>query len=66
VLGGMIVTLTTLTFGSTSDVTSGSAVSVTTMLTGMVLIGILTLTPEGVTGFASRWLRGQPELVAAT
>ena len=66
VLGGLIVTLTTLTFGSTSDVTSGSAVSVTTMLTGVFLIGILALTPEGITGFVSRSLRHQPELVAAT
>ena len=66
VLGGLIVTLTTLTFGSTSDVTSGSAVSVTTMLTGVFLIGILALTPEGITGFLSRTLRHQPELVAAT
>jgi branched-chain amino acid transport system permease protein len=65
VFGGMIVTLTTLTFGSTSDVTSGSAVATTTFLTGLVLIGILALTPEGVTGFVSRHLRGQPELVAA-
>lgn len=65
VLGGLIVTLTTLTFGSTSDVTSGSAVSVTTMLTGLFLIGVLALTPEGITGFVSRSLRRQPELVAA-
>jgi ABC-type branched-subunit amino acid transport system permease subunit len=64
VLGGMIVTLTTLTFGSTSDVTSGSAVATTTFLTGLVLIGILALTPEGITGFLSRHLRDQPELVA--
>ncbi|MBW8801165.1 MAG: branched-chain amino acid ABC transporter permease, partial [Streptomyces sp.] len=65
VLGGLVVTLTTLTFGSTSDVTSGSAVSATTMLTGMALIGILALTPEGVTGFVSRLVHRQPELVAA-
>ena len=45
---------------------SGSAVSVTTMLTGVFLIGILALTPEGITGFLSRTLRHQPELVAAT
>ncbi|MDX6268455.1 MAG: hypothetical protein QOD70_3195 [Frankiales bacterium] len=65
VLGGMIVTLTTLTFGSTSDVANGSQVSLTTMFTGIILIAILALTPEGLTGIVSRNVRKQPELVAA-
>ncbi|MDX6214730.1 MAG: hypothetical protein QOG99_314 [Frankiales bacterium] len=65
VLGGMIVTLTTLDFGSTGDVANGSQVSLTTFFTGAILIGILALTPEGVTGFLSRTVRSQPELVAA-
>jgi Ca2+/H+ antiporter len=61
----MIVTLTTLTFGSTSDVANGSQVSLTTMFTGIILIAILALTPEGLTGIVSRNVRKQPELVAA-
>ena len=54
VLGGVIVTLTTLDFGSTSDTANGSQVSATTFFTGLLLIGILAVTPEGLTGLAAR------------
>jgi ABC-type branched-subunit amino acid transport system permease subunit len=65
VLGGFIVTLTTLDFGGTTDVANGSKVSMTTLITGAVLIGILALTPEGLTGALSRALRGRPQAVTA-
>jgi ABC-type branched-subunit amino acid transport system permease subunit len=65
VLGGFIVTLTTLDFGGTSDVANGSQVSYTTMLTGLVLIGILAATPEGLTGALSRGTRNRPQEVTA-
>ncbi|MCU1602589.1 MAG: hypothetical protein JWO22_3298, partial [Frankiales bacterium] len=66
VLGGMIVTLTTLDFGPTGQTADGSQVSATTFITGAALIGILALTPEGITGFLSRFVRDdQPELQLA-
>jgi sulfate-transporting ATPase len=57
--GGLIVTLTTVDFGATSDVANGRLVSLTTVFTGLLLIGVLTLSPDGVAGAVSR-LRRSP------
>lgn len=73
VLGGMVVTLSTLTFGSTADVASNRAVSASTLVTGVVLIGVLALAPRGISGLLARLRRDPappavkdeiPELVA--
>jgi branched-chain amino acid transport system permease protein len=57
VFGGLIVTLTTLDFGDTSQTANGGSVAFTTMLTGLVLIGVLTLAPDGLAGLLSRFRR---------
>jgi branched-chain amino acid transport system permease protein len=55
--GGLVVTLTTLDFGSTGQVANGSTTSLTTLLTGALLIGVLALTPDGVAGAVTRLVR---------
>jgi ABC-type branched-subunit amino acid transport system permease subunit len=52
--GGVVVTLTTLDFGATTDVANGRVTSLTTMATGLLLIGVLALSPDGVAGAVSR------------
>ena len=56
--GGLVVTLTTVDFGATSDVANGQVVSMTTLLTGVLLIGVLTLSPDGLSGVVRRVRRG--------
>ncbi|MCW2598214.1 MAG: high-affinity branched-chain amino acid transport protein superfamily, atp bind [Frankiales bacterium] len=52
--GGLVLTLTTVDFGATSDVANGQVVSLTTLFTGALLIGVLTLSPDGVAGAVGR------------
>lgn len=56
--GGLVVTLTTVDFGATSDVANGEVVSLTTLLTGVLLIAVLTLSPDGLAGAVGRLRRG--------
>jgi branched-subunit amino acid ABC-type transport system permease component len=53
-LGGLVVTLTTLDVGGAGQVANGKSVSLTTLLTGLVLIGVLAVAPHGLTGLGSR------------
>jgi hypothetical protein len=39
-------------------VANGKSVSLTTLLTGLILIGVLAVAPQGVTGLAARAWRG--------
>jgi branched-chain amino acid transport system permease protein len=55
--GGLVVTLTTLDFGSTTEVVNGGTTSLTTLITGALLIGVLALSPEGLAGAVRRALR---------
>lgn len=68
-VGGMVVTLSTLTFGNTGDVASGRAVSISTVVTGALLIGVLSASPDGLSGLLTRARRRQaqpaPALAAA-
>jgi hypothetical protein len=57
VLGGVIVTLSTLSFGSSADVASGFSASFISALSGLVLIGVLRFAPDGLTGVTGRALR---------
>ncbi|MGZ6793656.1 MAG: branched-chain amino acid ABC transporter permease, partial [Mycobacteriales bacterium] len=52
--GGLVVTLTTLDFGATSDVANGRVTSFTTMATGLLLVGVLALSPDGAAGAVTR------------
>jgi branched-chain amino acid transport system permease protein len=52
--GGLIVTLSTLTVGSTSEVASGRSTSLVTLLTGVLLIAILAAAPDGLAGLVTR------------
>jgi branched-chain amino acid transport system permease protein len=56
-LGGLIVTLTTLDVGGAGQVANGKSVSLTTLLTGAILIGVLAVAPQGLTGLAARFAR---------
>ena len=56
--GGLIVTLTTLDFGKTTEVTNGSTASLTTLITGGLLIVVLAVTPQGLTGVLGRFRQG--------
>ncbi|MFN2465453.1 MAG: hypothetical protein ABR598_04215 [Candidatus Dormibacteria bacterium] len=53
-LGGAIVTLTTVSFGGTNAVTTGAEASTVTAITGLVFIGILRIAPQGISGLVSR------------
>jgi len=57
VLGGVIVTVSTLSFGSSTEIASGFSASATSALTGVVLILVLRFAPDGVTGVAGRLTR---------
>lgn len=57
VLGGVIVTLSTLSFGSSSDIASGFSASATSAATGVILIAVLRFAPEGLTGMTGRLAR---------
>ena len=65
-LGGVVVTLSTLDFGGTSDVTDGRYTSTITALTGALLIVILMTSPAGISGLVSRVFRrtSNPDPVA--
>ncbi|MGB8651347.1 MAG: ABC transporter permease [Mycobacteriales bacterium] len=52
--GGLVVTLTTLDFNATTDVASGRTTSVTTLLTGLLLIAVLATSPDGLAGLVRR------------
>jgi branched-subunit amino acid ABC-type transport system permease component len=60
VLGGVIVTLSTLSFGSSADVASGFSASFISAVSGLVLIGVLRFAPDGLTGVAGRSIRWRP------
>lgn len=62
IVGGFIVTLSTLTIGGTAEVASGRSASMVTLFTGLLLIGILAAAPDGMAGLASRWRRGPREV----
>jgi branched-chain amino acid transport system permease protein len=53
-LGGVVVTLTTLDFGGAGQVANGKSASLTTVLTGALLIGVLALAPQGISGLLAR------------
>ncbi|MCU1595440.1 MAG: high-affinity branched-chain amino acid transport protein superfamily, atp bind [Frankiales bacterium] len=55
--GGLLVTLTTLDFGATNGVANGHFVSLTTMVTGLFLIGVLMASPDGIAGAIGRLQR---------
>ena len=57
-LGGVVVTVSLLSFGSTDQVADGRAESVATMLTGLLLVGVLAVAPTGLAGLVSRGWRG--------
>ena len=52
-LGGVILTLSTTSFGSGSSLASGFNTSLITCATGVLLIAVLRFAPDGVTGLAS-------------
>jgi ABC-type branched-subunit amino acid transport system permease subunit len=54
--GGLIVTSSTLTVGATDQVASGRSASLVTALTGLLLIGVLLVAPDGLAGLWSRLL----------
>jgi ABC-type branched-subunit amino acid transport system permease subunit len=54
--GGLIVTSSTLTVGATDQVASGRSVSLVAALTGLLLIGVLMVAPDGLAGLWSRFL----------
>jgi branched-subunit amino acid ABC-type transport system permease component len=56
-LGGVVITLSTLTFGDTGKVADGRSVSLSTLLTGLLLIGVLALAPQGLAGLVERLTR---------
>ncbi len=64
-LGGVIVTLSTLSFGSSTDIASGFSASAIAALTGVVLVLVLRFAPEGVTGLAARAARRTASAVPA-
>ncbi|MDP9183087.1 MAG: branched-chain amino acid ABC transporter permease, partial [Actinomycetota bacterium] len=65
-LGGLIVTLTTIDLGGAGQVANGKSVSLTTLLTGALLIGVLAIAPQGITGLANRlWQRARRAAVPA-
>jgi branched-chain amino acid transport system permease protein len=55
-LGGLIVTSSTLTVGATDQVANGRSVSLVAALTGLLLIGVLMVAPDGIAGLWSRFL----------
>jgi len=55
-LGGLIVTFTTLTFGASNSIASGAEAASVTAITGMVFIGVMRIAPHGLAGLASRGL----------
>ncbi|MCW2543917.1 MAG: transporter related protein [Frankiales bacterium] len=59
VLGGMVISLSTLTLSSTHEVSTGRGVSASTLVTGVVLIGVLAVAPQGIAGLLQR-LRRRP------
>jgi len=65
VLGGVIVTLSTVSFGSSTEIASGFSASATSALTGVVLILVLRFAPDGITGVAGRLSRRTPARVPA-
>ncbi len=64
-LGGIVITLSTLTFGSTEKVADGKAVSLSTLITGLLLVGVLVVAPQGIAGLMQRFRSRAPEAVTA-
>lgn len=70
-IGGVILTLSTISFGSGSSLASGFQTSFITFATGVLLIGVLRFAPEGITGLAGagfervRRSRATPKAVTA-
>jgi branched-chain amino acid transport system permease protein len=57
ILGGVIVTLTTVSFGSANSVTTGAEAAGVTALTGIIFMGILRIAPHGLSGLVSRGMQ---------
>ncbi|HXA42966.1 MAG TPA: ABC transporter permease [Candidatus Solibacter sp.] len=57
ILGGVIVTLTTVSFGASNAVTTGADAAGVTALTGLIFMGILRIAPQGLSGLAGRGLQ---------
>lgn len=60
VLGGFIVTFSTLTFGASDEVAEGGTASVVTLITGVLLIAVVALRDSGVIGRLLSGLRSAP------
>lgn len=58
VLGGFIVTASTLTFGASGEVADGDTASVVTLLTGVLLIAVVALRESHALGRVVRGVRG--------
>lgn len=50
VLGGFIVTFSTLSFGASDEVAEGGTASIVTLITGVLLIAVVALRDSGVVG----------------
>jgi sulfate-transporting ATPase len=55
-VGGFIVTSSTLTIGATDQVASGRSAAFVTAVTGALLIGVLMAAPDGLAGLVSKVL----------
>lgn len=60
VLGGFIVTFSTLSFGASDEVAEGGTASVVTLITGVLLISVVALRDSGVVGRLLAGRRSQP------
>lgn len=57
-VGGLIITVSTLSFGSGSGIASDRSAAVVTLITGTLLIAVLVGSPDGLVGLARRgWSR---------
>ena len=52
-IGGVILTLASTSFGSSNDLANGFQTSLITCVTGILLIAVLRFAPDGVSGVAS-------------
>lgn len=68
VVGGLIITVSTLNFSSGSGIASNRSAAVITLITGALLIAVLVGSPDGIAGLVRRgWRRwADPLLPAAT
>jgi ABC-type branched-subunit amino acid transport system permease subunit len=59
-LGGFLVTFSTLSLGASDQVAEGETASLVTLLTGVLLIAVVALRDSGVLGRLTGGLRGSP------